>query len=358
MKKILFFTESLATGVQSYITDLSNELVGSFDVYLAYSIRSNQTRENFKSFFDKRVHFIEVKNFCRELNPVLDIKAFFEMRKIAKEVKPDIIHLHSSKAGALGRFAFNGRRIPLFYTPHGYSFVAAECSPLKRKIYYFIEWLCARRRCTTISCGKGEYEDTRKLTKNSLYINNGINIEDLDLIKEKTTISAHPFTVYTLGRVCYQKNPFMFNEIANKLPSIRFIWVGGGELENELKSSNITITGFLDREKALDYAINSDVFLFTSFGEALPMSLLESMYLEKPCVVSDVKGNHDVIQNNRNGFLCNTVDDYVNAIKTVQDIDCSSIIKNAYSDILNEYNTKVMAKKYKEVYFKALNKDG
>lgn len=333
MKKILFFTESLATGVQSYITDLSNSLVDSFDVYLAYSIRSNQTRDNFKSFFDKRVHFIEVKNFCRELNPVLDIKAFFEVKKIAKEVKPDIIHLHSSKAEALGRFAFNGKKVPLFYTPHGYSFVAAECSPLKRKVYYFIEWLCARRRCTTISCGKSEYEDTKKLTKNSLYINNGINMEDLDLIKEKATISSHPFTVYTLGRVCYQKNPFIFNEIASKLPNIKFIWVGGGELESELKSPNITITGFLDREKALSCAINSDVFLFTSFGEALPMSLLESMYLEKPCVVSDVKGNHDVIQNEVNGFLCNTIDDYLNAINTIQNTSCSSIIKNAYSTL-------------------------
>ncbi len=358
MKKILFFTESLATGVQSYITDLSNELVDSFDVYLAYSIRSNQTRENFKSFFDKRVHFIEVKNFCRELNPVLDIKAFFEIKKIAKEVKPDIIHFHSSKAGALGRFAFNGRKVPLFYTPHGYSFVAAECSGIKKKLYYFIEWLCARRKCTTISCGKGEYEDTRKLTKNSLYINNGINIEDLELIKEKATAFSHSFTVYTLGRVCYQKNPFMFEKIANRLPDVKFIWVGGGELESELKSPNITITGFLDREKALNYAINSDVFLFTSFGEALPMSLLESMYLEKPCVVSDVKGNHDVIQNNKNGFLCNTVDDYVDAIKTVQDTDCSSIIKNAYSDILNEYNTKVVAKKYKKTYEIILKKHG
>lgn len=52
-----------------------------------------------------------------------DIVAFFEIRRIASEIKPDIIHLHSSKAGALGRFAFNGKRVPLFYTPHGYSFL-------------------------------------------------------------------------------------------------------------------------------------------------------------------------------------------------------------------------------------------
>ena len=355
-KKILFITESLATGVQSYITDLSNGLVDTFDVYLAYSVRGGQTRDNFKSFFDERVHFIEVRNFQRELNPVADIKAFFEIKRIAKEVMPDIIHLHSSKAGALGRFAFNGRKIPLFYTPHGYSFVAAECSALKKFMYRSIEWLCARRSCTTIDCGKGEYEDTLRLTKRCMYINNGVNIEDLRAVAEGAAVREHPFTVYTLGRVCYQKNPFIFNEIASAMPDVRFVWIGDGELRDELRSPNITVTGFLDRKKALETAVGCDCFLFTSFGEALPMSLLESMYLKRPCVVSDVKGNHDVIRDGENGFLCTSVDDYTRAIGTVQNGDVSSIIDTAYSEILSEYNTKVMAEKYREVYLHALDK--
>lgn len=353
-RKILFITESLATGVQSYITDLSNGLVDTFDIYLAYSVRGNQTKDNFKSFFDPRVHFIEVKNFCRELNPVSDIKAFFEIRKIAKAVKPDIIHLHSSKAGALGRFAFNGRRIPLFYTPHGYSFVAEECSRLKKFIYRSIEWLCEKRKCTTIDCGKGEYEDTSKLTKRCMYINNGINISNLKSIVDKTTVEEHPFTVYTLGRICYQKDPFTFEKIAESLPDIHFVWIGDGELRDELKSPNIRITGFLDRKAALETAFNCDCFLFTSFGEALPMSLLESMYLRKPCVVSDVKGNHDVIKDGVNGFLCRNIDEYVKAIRTIQDGDFHSVVDNACNDIINEYNTAVMVGKYKDVYMKTL----
>ncbi len=353
-KRILFITESLATGVQSYLTDLSNGLAGEFDVYLAYSVRSNQTNGNFRSFFDSRVHFIEVRNFCRELNPVSDIRAFFEIRRIAQSVKPDIIHLHSSKAGALGRFAFNGRKVPLFYTPHGYSFVAEECGRLRKFIYRTIEWICARRKCTTIDCGKGEYEDTLRLTERCICINNGINIEQIENIVSSSAVEEHPFTVYTLGRICYQKDPFVFNRIAESLPDVNFLWIGDGELRDELKSPNIRVTGFLDRKKALETALGCDCFLFTSFGEALPMSLLESMYLRKPCVVSDVKGNHDVVKDGISGYLCKSVDDYVCAIRKVQSSDNTDLTENAFSDILNEYNTRVMCEKYREVYMKAM----
>ena len=77
---------------------------------------------NYKDYFDKRIHLIEVKNFGRAIDPAKDIAAFFEVKKIAAEIKPNVIHLHSSKAGAIGRMAFNGK-IPMFYTPHGYSFL-------------------------------------------------------------------------------------------------------------------------------------------------------------------------------------------------------------------------------------------
>lgn len=117
-KKILYFVEAMGGGVFTYIVDLANELVEKYDIYLAYAVRK-QTPENYKDYFDKRIHLIEVKNFCRSINFAKDMKAFVEVRKIADEVKPDVIHLHSSKAGAIGRFAFNGKTVPVFYTPHG-----------------------------------------------------------------------------------------------------------------------------------------------------------------------------------------------------------------------------------------------
>lgn len=354
-KRILFVVEAMGGGVFTYIVDLANELVNEFDMYIAYAVR-NQTPTDYKDYFDKRIHLIEVKNFERSINPIKDVNAFFEIKKIAKEVHPDAIHLHSSKAGALGRMAFDGRKIPLFYTPHGYSFLMQNHSATKRMIYKAVETVCGKRNCTTISCSEGEHQETLKLTKRAVYVNNGINMTELQEIIDKTEKVQHPFTVFTLGRICYQKNPALFNVIAEKLPDIKFVWIGDGELRGELKSKNIEITGWAERNTAISYAVNADVFLLTSLWEGLPISLLESMYMRKLCIVSNVIGNRDVIRNGENGFVCDDVDSFMAAIRSAD--TSHECITNAYADVLNKYNTEVMAKSYSKIYSAKINRGG
>lgn len=347
-KKILFIVEAMGGGVFTYIVDLANELVNEYDMYIAYAVRK-QTPENYCDYFDKRIHLIEVKNFNRSINPIRDVKAFIEIKSIAKRIKPDIIHMHSSKAGALGRFAFNGRKPSLFYTPHGYSFLMQNHSTMKRMIYKAVETICSKRNCMTISCSLGEHQETLKLTKNAAYVNNGININELQKLIEKAgTVADYPFTVFTLGRICYQKNPVLFNQVAEALPEVKFLWIGDGELRNELTSPNIVITGWIKREEAFRHSLQGDVFILTSLWEGLPISLLESMYMKKLCVVNNVIGNRDVIHNRENGFVCDCVDDFVDAIKEAD--DHHDYIDNAYYDVLNKYNTEVMANSYSKLY--------
>ena len=109
-KKILYIVEAMGGGVFTYIVDLANELVNKYDMYIAYALRK-QTPKNYKDYFDKRVHLIEVKNFGRTINPTKDIAAFFEVKKIAAAVQPDVIHLHSSKAGAIGRIFLRCKQV-------------------------------------------------------------------------------------------------------------------------------------------------------------------------------------------------------------------------------------------------------
>lgn len=285
-----------------------------------------------------------------------DIAAFFEVKRIAAEVKPDVIHLHSSKAGVIGRMAFDGK-VPMFYTPHGYSFLMENYKPMKRRMFKLIESVCAKRNCTTISCSAGEHQETLKLTRRATYVNNGINMAELQEIIDKTEKTEHPFTVYTLGRICYQKNPTLFNEIAESLPNVKFVWIGDGELREELTSENIEITGWADRSMAIKFAVNADVFLLTSRWEGLPISLLESMYMKKVCVVSNVIGNRDVIHNGQNGFVCSETEDFISAIKECEG-GMDNMKKQAYQDVLEIYNTKVMALEYSKKYSSALNEVG
>ena len=155
-KKILFVVEAMGGGVFTFLVGLCNELVEYYDIYVAYGIRQ-QTPDDFRKYFDGRVHMIRVRHFERSIAPRHDVGAFLELRKIADRVKPDLIHLHSSKAGVLGRWAFDGKEIPLFYTPHGYSFLMSNYNAVRRFSYRMVEKLSTVRRCTTISCSEGEH---------------------------------------------------------------------------------------------------------------------------------------------------------------------------------------------------------
>lgn len=353
-KKVLYVAEAMGGGVFTYLVNLSNELSEKYDIYIAYGIR-RQTPKNLESYFHYNIQLIKVKNFSRAINPIVDFKALMELIKIGKKVKPDYIHLHSSKAGVLGRIAFMAVKCPIFYTPHGYSFLIKEERIWKRWIYFVIEWIMARLPGTIITCSEGEYLEARKLSKRVKLVNNGINRSEIDAFIQngigQQKSGRRRYRVFTLGRVCYQKNPVLFNEIALKMPDIDFIWIGNGNLESELNAPNITVTGWIKRREALKIAYTADCFLLPSRWEGLPISLLEAMYLRKPCVVSDVIGNHNVIHSGVNGYVCTTSDEFVTAIRNMErGIKTKEMIEAAYQDILSEYNIEQMAEKYSRIY--------
>lgn len=350
-KKILHIVEAFGGGIFSFLVDLVNSTDEEFDITVAYSKR-NQTPVNFKKYFSNRVSFIEVENFTRSINPIKDIKAFWEIKKIIKQINPDVIHLHSSKAGFIGRFASNGRKKKMLYNPHGFSFLMKNSSKLKRCMYWWLEKIGALRKCTIVGCSQGEYEEALKLSKNSICISNGINADELSRetkqFREKE-INLSNLKICTSGRIGYQKNPKLFNEIAEKFPNIQFTWIGEGDLKDELISKNITITGWKTREDVLKIVNENDIFILTSLWEGLPISLLEAMYLKKVCIVTDCIGNRDVIRNNENGFIIKD-NNYKEIIEKLNKEVCKKVSENARKDVLKVFNTERMAKEYKEKY--------
>lgn len=352
-KKILHIVESFGSGIFSFLVDLINGTDEEFEITVAYGIRS-ETLADFKKYFSDKVKFIEVKNFTRSITPIKDLKAFIEVKNIIKKVNPDIIHLHSSKAGFIGRFAGNGRKIKMLYNPHGFSFLMKNCSKIKRTIYWILEKVGALRKCTIVGCSKGEYEEALKLSKNSIYINNGINTEKLEKeIKDykKHEIDFNNLKICTSGRIGYQKNPEFFNEIAKSFPDVQFTWIGDGELRDKLTSPNITVTGWKTREEALKIVNDNDIFLLTSLWEGLPISLLEAMYLRKVCVVTDCIGNRDVIENKKNGFIIKK-DNYKEIVKDITEKVYKKIANRAKEDVLEYFNIKNMIEKYSFNYMK------
>lgn len=354
-KKILHLVEAFGGGVFTFLVELCNSISDEYDVVIAYSKR-NQTPDNFKGYFSGNVKFIEVKNFTRNIG-IKDLKACMEVRRIIKEENPDIVHMHSSKAGIIGRLVISGKNRKMFYTPHGYSFLKQDDSKLKRFMYKSIEKMVAiyRRKCTIVACSKGEYKESLKLTKNSTYVNNGVNTKEIDKIIKNDNlkeIDVNNLKICTVGRIGFQKNPELFNKIAENFPDLQFTWIGDGELKDELTSKNIKITGWAKREEVLRELEKNDIFILPSLWEGLPIALLEAMYLGKICIVSNVLGNRDVIDNKINGFVCNELEDYVQVINSIKcsSVNIEEIETQVKNDIIKEYSIEKMCEEYKKLY--------
>ncbi|NRY62045.1 glycosyltransferase [Clostridium beijerinckii] len=349
-KKILMVVEALGGGVFTYVGQLSNDMCDDFDVYIAYATRP-QTPDNFREFFDSRIKLIEVKNFGKLSDVRANFKTIKELRKIEKEIKPDIIHLHSSIAGGLGRLAFKGKNNVVVYTPHGYNYLMVGENTLRGKFYKMLEKILGRKNCITLTCCKSEDDEAKKFCKKTAYIETGVNIEDLSSSLDGVEpVKNEQFTVFTLGRICFQKQPKLFNEIATLVPEAKFVWIGSGDMDHELTAPNITITGWKPRKEALAMSKGADAFILCSLGEAIAMSLIEEMYIGKLCFVSDVVGNRSVIKDGVNGYVCRKADEYAKRIKEAMKRFPVELTEQAYREVRDIYNTDVMKEKYVKFY--------
>ena len=357
MKKIMHVAEPFATGVLSFLVDLTRQQVEEYEVYILYGVRP-LTPDNVSNLFDKRVHLIKIDSFKGAIGTVFNFKAYRDVRRWYIKIDPDIVHFHSSASGFVGRWALPCKKLSAFYTPHGYSFLMRNGTKFKRFLFWLIEYLSAKRSAVTIACSEGEYKEAMKLSKRSTYVNNGINTKNLKSFVRSISKIQHPIKICTSGRILYQKNPKLFNEIARLLPEAQFIWIGEGELESELTSPNICVTGWIKREEALNIIKDVDFFILPSLWEGLPISLLEAMYLKKICLVSDVIGNRDVIKNGINGLICHSANEYADLIRSIADGKVEGVLlaEHASNDIEEDYNIDLMAQKYDEIYFQiALN---
>jgi len=316
--KILQVTEALEGGILGSISQLCNGLSErGHQVFLAYSKRP-ETPDNLHAYFNKEIVLFEVK-LNREINLFKDIKGLINFYFLFKKVQPEIIHLHSSKAGVLGKLSsiIYGKKHRVFYSPRGLSFLQSNESQIKLRFYKTIEKIMSNINATTVACSESEKDEINfhLNCKNLVLIENAI---PTDIIFPKSHNDNDIIIIGTSGRLCYQKDPELFLKIVKKInclnkqinKDIKFIWVGDGQFyKNELQAAGVEVTGWLQRSEVLRTISKFDIYLQTSKWEGMPISVIESQVAGIPAVVTDVVGNRDVIENRITGFVSNEIDD-------------------------------------------------
>jgi len=295
--KVLHIVESFSTGVYSIIRDISWGLdPAEFHVHIIHSLRDDSPEQYKEDFQSEHItlEYIPMGGFRDYLKAVKDIRR--SLRKYA----PDIIHLHSSKAGFLGRVAAKlEKQSNIFYSPHGFSFLRQDAIWISRKLFFLLEkFICRFAGGRIVAVSKGELDEAKRLTRDTCLIRNFIDLSTLPESQEKT----FP-VVITSGRISEQKNPVLFNRIASQFPDITFRWVGDGPLRGKLTAVNVEVTGYLPRYEVINQVASSWLYIQTSKWEGMPVSVLEALGVGKPVAATKIIGNRDVIDHGVTGFL-------------------------------------------------------
>lgn len=269
----------------------------------------------------KGVKVILLPSLVREISPTNDIKAIVELRKIIKSESPDIVHLHSSKAGVIGRLSSIGlrKKIKVIFTVHGWAFTDGVSSRLKKSLYRIIEkrvrhftdlFICVSYYDEKI----GKRDKVLDSTSNVKVIHNGSTTPS----EQSINYSVHmPLRLVMIARFSPQKDQETLINAVTKLPkdSYKLTFVGDGETlqtNKELVSKyglnhNIKFAGFKD--DISDELINNDVYILSTHYEGLPISIIEAMSYGLPILATNVGGNSEMLENNINGFLFTSKDE-------------------------------------------------
>lgn len=257
----------------------------------------------------------------REIKPWKDIKSIYELIRIIKRERPDVIHAHSAKGGIVARAASLFSSEKVLYTPHAFSYLSAE-SNVKRRLFLWIERLFKFPNVTLLATSQSEAKRAMqevgfKKENVKIFENCIFPISEVQKNSELNFELPAKF-ISSVGRPSYQKNIEAMVEIFKKVnenqPDVYMVLMGVGfyapnaERVNELlKKYNLEkkfiMFPWISQQEIFTIINKSELYISTSRYEGLPYSVIESLALRKACVVSDCDGNRDLVTNDENGFV-------------------------------------------------------
>ena len=252
-----------------------------------------------------------------------NLKAMKTLRRLMIENRYDIISCHSPSGGFFGRMASRGLPLKVIYTAHGFHFWKG--SPMINQLAFKnMEKLAANWTDTLVAINPEDYEAAKRFhykpNGGPVYIPGvGVDVRDIQsqkcdaaLVRRELNLPEDAFVLYSIGELIPRKNHIFVLEALREAfhadPNLYYLIAGGGELrelntfiEKEQLQKQIRLLGFRKDARRLMYG--ADVFVFPSLQEGLPVAVMEAMAAGLPVLASDIRGNHDMIQDGVNGFL-------------------------------------------------------
>ena len=315
MKKILLVS---TVSRQFYLFEQGNiEVLKSLGYEIHTAANFSDANERLDALDIVRHHF----DIQRSPFSIRNITAYKQLKKIMRDGNYDAVHCHSPMGGVLARLAARAVGIKhVIYTAHGFHFYKG--APLINwLVYYTIEKFLARFTDVLITINNEDYTVAKSFkAKRAVYVpgvgvNTGAFARNLDIrnaYRVQLGISDNTVLLLSVGEMIKRKNHEAALKAIAELNHDHLIYliVGRGVLRPELEKLAESL-GIKDKVRFLGFRNDianicsaADIYLFPSFQEGLPVSLMEAMAAGLPCVASRIRGNIDLLEDGKGGFLC------------------------------------------------------
>lgn len=373
IKILQIVTKSNWGGAQKQVFDIANNLDNKiFDVV----VLAGGDGLLFRRLEEKNIRYYKINQLQRNLSIMKEIQSFIKIIRIIKNESPDIVHLHSPKAGGIGAFASRlaymiyRKKNRIIYTSHGWTF-SEKVSILKKIFIKIFSWITILLSDKTIVLSKSEFDKVKHwpfASKKLIIIPNGVdNIDFLPredarkIIESKSSkkLEQNMFVVGTIAELHRNKSLDTAIRSLGKTKDIHYVIIGEGEerenLERVIKDQNIenvTLLGFLENASSLLRAF--DIFLLPSIKEGMPYVLLEAGLAKIPVIATNVGSIVDLIIDKTDGILINPRNekDIKNAVSLIREdpLFADSLSKTFYEKIQSRYSIKLMLKNIHKIY--------
>jgi glycosyltransferase involved in cell wall biosynthesis len=339
MYRILRIHNRLIVGGPSHnVTLLSRYLEPEFETRLVVGQKDPHEKDGTYLAQELGLEPIVVEEMRRSVLPFNDIRAYFRIKRMIREFKPDIVHTHASKSGAIGRLAAHACNVKLVvHTFHGHVFHSYFNKFISWGIIQVERFLARKSHIIVAISDQQRHElvniyqiaPAEKVFTVPLGFNldkyMSVPVEQRHSFRDKYHVAADEIVVGIVGRIVPIKNHEMFIEVAAEVKKqcaakIRFVIIGDGEslplIQKRCDELQLSYSYFPDTPNQLaDVTVTSwetnmamalagiDIVVLTSHNEGTPVSLIEAMAAEKPVVATRVGGVQDVIDHNVNGYI-------------------------------------------------------
>ncbi len=318
---------------------------------------------------------IRISSLRRELNPLRDLIAFLRIIRFLVQLKPNIVHTHTSKAGVLGRIAakISCPRVKILHTYHGH-LLQGYFSTLATSLLIHIEKNLARISDELISMGNqvkkellvagiGEESKYRVVFPGIVDSSTAIINPEVEAFKAKYIDSV---ICTFVGRLSPIKRCDRIIELA-QMPmlqekSIHFVILGGGELRHklEVQSQNLPISFLGWQSDSQQWLAISDIAILFSDNEAVPLAMIEAGFAGLPVIATNVGSMADVVIDGVNGILTSTkIEEIAAAVMTLaEQPKLREEMGTAGQDLArSRFSTQAMISAHQDIYSQLMLRD-